>query len=372
MARILVIDDSADLLDMMRLILAKRGGHQVVLSADPADGLSKALADPPDLAIIDVMMPGITGYDIVRRLREQPQTAEMPILILTARGQPIDRETALQVGADEHMAKPVMPADLLAKVDELLARRRGAPGEGAGRVLTLLSLRGGVGVSTLVANLAVVLASGEPDVVALFDMNPASGQLALHLRVKAERTWASLRDTSPDPALLEQITTRHASGIHIVAAPFSPLYADRLTGPTVEAVLAFLRGRFEAVLVDAPPLLNEAAMAALNASDLIFLVLAPEVGAVQAALAALHALREVRERLFLVLNQVQERPPLPAAAVERALKRSPDALLPFEPAHRTALARGIPLALEQPQSPYVQALHKMAVTAIERLAASGG
>ena len=122
MAKILVIDDNADLLQMMRLILRDRGKHEVILSADGADGLSRAVTDPPDLAIVDVMMPGITGYDVVRRLREHAQTAEMPILILTARGQMIDRQTALQAGANDHMAKPVTPQALLEKVDELLGQ----------------------------------------------------------------------------------------------------------------------------------------------------------------------------------------------------------------------------------------------------------
>ena len=96
MAKILVIDDNVDLLQMMRLILQERGKHEVTLSADGADGLSRALSSPPDLAIVDVMMPGITGYDIIRRLREQRQTKDLPILVLTARGQMIDRQTKRQ------------------------------------------------------------------------------------------------------------------------------------------------------------------------------------------------------------------------------------------------------------------------------------
>ena len=72
MARILVIDDNVELLETIRQILEQRGGHQAVLSADGADGLAKALADPPDMAIVDVMMPGVSGYEICRRLRANP------------------------------------------------------------------------------------------------------------------------------------------------------------------------------------------------------------------------------------------------------------------------------------------------------------
>ena len=119
MAKILVIDDNADLLQMLRLILQERGKHEVILSGDGADGLSRALASPPDLAIVDVMMPGITGYDVVRRMREMPQTSSVPILVLTARGQTIDQQTALQAGANAFMAKPVTPQTLLEQVENL-------------------------------------------------------------------------------------------------------------------------------------------------------------------------------------------------------------------------------------------------------------
>ena len=120
MARILVIDDEADLLEMMRLVLEQRGGHQTVLSAEGPDGLAKALADPPDLAIIDVMMPGITGYDICRQLRANPATASVPILILTARAQPMDRDAAMEAGANECLAKPFSPRQILERVGAIL------------------------------------------------------------------------------------------------------------------------------------------------------------------------------------------------------------------------------------------------------------
>ena len=107
MARILVIDDNADLLQMIRLLLTERGGHEVVLSAEGADGLAKAAENPPDLAIVDVMMPGMTGYQVCRKLRETPATADIPIIILTARGQDIDRQASLDAGADVYIASTV-------------------------------------------------------------------------------------------------------------------------------------------------------------------------------------------------------------------------------------------------------------------------
>jgi pilus assembly protein CpaE len=390
MANILVIDDNTDLLQMMRLILQDRGKHNVTLSADGADGLSRALTSPPDLAIIDVMMPGITGYDIVRRLREQPQTAEIPILILTARGHTIDRQTALQAGANDHMAKPAAPQALLDKVSELLSLHV-APGVGdsqGGKVISLLSLRGGVGVTTLAVNLALSgvqalraelpqpamqAIQADPDSphtlrqqleqssaqskaarnVCLVDLSPSSGQAALHLRVKAQRTWAALpglgSDPSPD-ALLDLLTT-HPSGLQLLAAPFEPIYANTLSALLVDGALSGLKSRFNLVVADIPPLIDVVAAAALDSSDHIILVLTPEVGAIQATLAILQVMDEVKEKVMVVLNHISPQSSVPEATVEKALRRPITLKIPYDPGQVAALPQGKPLAWVKPSSP---------------------
>jgi pilus assembly protein CpaE len=403
MANILVIDDNTDLLQMMRLILRDRGKHNVTLSADGADGLSRALTSPPDLAIVDVMMPGITGYDIVRRLREQPQTAEIPILILTARGHTIDRQTALQAGANDHMAKPAAPQALLDKVDELLTLH-GAPKAGEsqeGKVISLLSLRGGVGVTTLAVNLALSgvqalraeLPQPAPQAaqqasqdspqalrqqleqssvqnkakrsVCLVDLSPSSGQAALHLRVKAQRTWAALPGLGPDPspdALLDLLTA-HPSGLQLLAAPFEPIYANTLSALLVDGALSGLKSRFNLVVADIPPLIDVVAAAALDSSDHIILVLTPEVGAIQATLAVLQVMDEVKEKVMVVLNHITPQSSVPEATVEKALRRPITLKIPYDPGQVAALPQGKPLAWANPSSPLATAIGQL----IERL-----
>jgi pilus assembly protein CpaE len=371
MAKILVIDDNADLLQMMRLILQERGGHEVILSADGADGLSRALTDPPNLAIIDVMMPGLTGYDIVRRLREQPQTAETPVLILTARGQMIDRQTALQAGANDHMAKPVTPQALLDKVNELLQLRRGTrvAGDG-GQVISLLSLRGGVGVTTLAVNLALngVRAVGGAAPVCLIDLSPSSGQATLHLRVKAQQTWAALPGLGPQPSYdaLAPLLTPHAAGLQLLAAPFEPTFANTLSAPLVDGLLDAFKNQFDLVVIDAPPLIDVVAAAALDGSDLIVLVLTPEVGAIQATVAMLQVMDEMEDKVLVVLNQVSPQPGVPEAAIEKALRRPLALKIPYDPAQVAALPQGKPLAWAQPASPLAVAAGKLLALVAQR------
>lgn len=367
MAQILVIDDNADLLQMMRLILQERGPHEVTLTADGADGLSRALSSPPDLAIIDVMMPGITGYDVVRRMREQPKTADIPILILTARGQMIDRQTALQAGADDHMAKPVVPQALLDKVEELLAARgKAAPVSGGGKVVSLMSLRGGVGVTTLAVNMALSGVRHPADrrtaqKVCLVDLCPASGQATLHLRVKAKQTWAVLPEigTHPSPEALAALLTSHPSGLCLLAAPFEPTFTGVLTPSLVGGMLAGLRGLFDLIVIDAPPLIDVVAAAALDGADSIVLVLTPEVGAIQATVATLQVMDDLQDRVAVVLNQVSPQVGVPVAAVKKALRHPLAVKIPYDPAQMAALPQGKPLAWAKPTSPLAMAARRM-------------
>jgi pilus assembly protein CpaE len=367
MAKILVIDDNADLLQMLRLILHERGKHDVILSADGADGLSRALTSPPDLAIVDVMMPGITGYDVVRRLREQPQTAGMPILILTARGQMIDRQTALQAGANDHMAKPVTPQVLLDKVDELLGPESvvEAVSDGA-KVVSLVSLRGGVGVTTLAVNLALsgighFDAEDGPAKVCLLDLSPSSGQVTLHLRVKAPHTWSALPGLGSNPSLdaLTELLITHSSGLQVLAAPFEPTFAGMLSAPLVEGTLVRLGGVFDLIVIDTPPLIDVVAAATLDSSDAIVLVLTPEVGAIQATVATLQVMDELQDKVYVVLNQVSPKAGVPESTIERALRRPLALKIPYDPAQANALPQGKPLAWAQPSSPLAAASNRL-------------
>jgi two-component system alkaline phosphatase synthesis response regulator PhoP len=119
---ILLIEDEADL----RMTLTDRlesEGYSVECSADGAEGLQKATSRPWGLIILDVMLPGKSGFDVCRDIRRAGQ--EMPIIMLTARGQLVDKILGLKIGADDYLTKPFELLELLARIEALL--RRGAP-----------------------------------------------------------------------------------------------------------------------------------------------------------------------------------------------------------------------------------------------------
>lgn len=358
MTRILVIDDNADLLQMIRLLLEERGGHEVVLSAEGQDGLDKAASDPPDLAIIDVMMPGMTGYEVCERLRSNPSTTDIPIIILTARGQDVDRQAALEAGADVYIAKPVTMADLLEQVNELLEKKPPPGRRPSGEAIAFLSLRGGVGTTTLAVNMAAALQKQDAGNVCLVDLSPSSGNAALQLGLRPDPNWSALAMVGNQPDVSAPLL-EHASGLHILASPFVPVVGEGLPQETVQSTMNALRERFSNLVIDLPSILNEVTMTTLEAVDTITLVLASDPPAIQATLGTLQALRAYTDKIRLVLNQATSGQQLPKEALERVLRRPLNGMIPFDPAQAQALSQGQPLILSAPESPLAQAVIRL-------------
>ena len=366
MARILVIDDDLDLLEMTRMML-QRGGHEAILTGDGMDGIAKAQQLHPDLAIVDVMMPGMNGYQVVRKLREDPTTADIAILILTARAQSVDRDAALAARADAYMAKPVSPAELLQTVTDLLERHSQASLP-TNLMASVFSLRGGVGTTTVAVNLALTLQQAGRQ-VCLVDLCQKSGHAAIQMRQQAKMTWADalLQINNLSPEALDQIMLRHDSGLRVLASPFLPPVRPP-AGEAIARLLAMLKAAFSATVVDLGTF-DDAGRAAILSSDLVLLVLTPEVASLQTTAATLRTVKALNvpdDRVLLVSNQVALRPGLSPAAIEKALGRKLFANLPYDEAQIEALGRGVPLMPGQFSSPLAAGVRQLvqALTAV--------
>ena len=124
MARTLVVEDDRNLLDTLRYNLRKEG-HDVVTAVDGAEALAVARRDRPDLIILDIMLPKLSGFEVCRILRKEMTT---PILMLTAKDEEIDKVVGLEIGADDYMTKPFSMRELLARVGAMLRRSEMAVG----------------------------------------------------------------------------------------------------------------------------------------------------------------------------------------------------------------------------------------------------
>jgi two-component system phosphate regulon response regulator PhoB len=120
--RILVVDDEDDLLELLRYNLS-REGYQVTCVATGEDALRSVRRQPPDLIVLDVMLPGIDGLEVCRRLKSESKTREIPIVMLTAKSEESDIVAGLEHGSDDYIAKPFSPRVLVARVKALLRRR---------------------------------------------------------------------------------------------------------------------------------------------------------------------------------------------------------------------------------------------------------
>ena len=118
--RVMLIEDEPNIIEAISFILS-REGLSVDTHSDGTTANDKLRASPPDLLILDVMLPGKSGYDILRELREEADTAELPVLMLTARGQSRDREMAERAGVSAFMTKPFSNAEILEQVRALMA-----------------------------------------------------------------------------------------------------------------------------------------------------------------------------------------------------------------------------------------------------------
>ncbi len=116
--KILVVEDDATLLDVLRYNLEKEG-YQVVTAADGAEALESARSHRPDLIILDIMLPGLSGFEVCRILRKE---MTIPILMLTAKTEEVDKIVGLEIGADDYMTKPFSMRELLARIRAMLRR----------------------------------------------------------------------------------------------------------------------------------------------------------------------------------------------------------------------------------------------------------
>jgi len=128
--RILIIDDDVELCGLLSELLG-REGFTVQSEHDGRRGLERAIADPPALVVLDVMLPSLDGFEVLRHLRRDGNT---PVLMLTARGEDLDRIVGLEMGADDYLAKPFHPRELTARIRAILRRSEDRRNTDAGRV----------------------------------------------------------------------------------------------------------------------------------------------------------------------------------------------------------------------------------------------
>jgi CheY-like chemotaxis protein len=230
--KILIIDDDVDTVRLVGLML-QRQGYQISAATNGEQGLAKAFEEKPDVILLDVMMPDMDGYEVTRRLRKNPITKDTPILMFTAKTQLDDKVTGFEAGADDYLTKPTHPAELQAHIHALFSRvhpkkaeeKDTALMEHHGRVVGLLSSRGGLGVSTLASNMAGAFYTRTHADVILAELTPGQGTLGWDLGAPNHKELNELLSGKPVEITREKVDSLlvpHGSGMRLLLASEDP------------------------------------------------------------------------------------------------------------------------------------------------------
>src|SRR4051812_19543286 len=119
---ILIVEDEHDVVDLLTLNLRKAGGFNVVTASDGAAGLEKARKGKPHFVILDLMLPRMSGLEVCRILKSDPETRNVPVMILTAKAEEVDRIVGLEFGADDYVTKPFSPREVVLRIQAILRR----------------------------------------------------------------------------------------------------------------------------------------------------------------------------------------------------------------------------------------------------------
>ncbi|HLH30203.1 MAG TPA: response regulator transcription factor, partial [Terriglobia bacterium] len=182
MERVLIVDDDPDIQRLVSYNLTQ-AGFQVTAASNGRSALDTVHEDPPDLIILDVMMPDIDGMEVCRTLRQEEASRRIPIIMLTARGEEIDRVVGFEIGADDYVMKPFSPRELVLRVKSILRRVRDDRTEGlrAGRIQLSPERR-----EVLIDDEPIVLTAKEFDL--LYELMRARGNV-LTREFLMEKVW---------------------------------------------------------------------------------------------------------------------------------------------------------------------------------------
>ena len=365
MNKILIVDDNLSVLRLLEHTLTKEG-YEIITAKNGIEGLKMAAEEAPDLTILDVMLPGMDGFEVCHRLRGEAKTVNIPVLMLSAKGQPIDRETGLRVGADEYLTKPVERLQLLDNVQKLINGRKKATQKKA-KYIAFFGIRGGAGTSTVIVNTSVAIAKKGHSVI-LVDLCPFMCDTGTLLGVQTGQTIGELLQKNNgvlDRDALEAAITKHSTNVQLLSGQQSAEEPYELTHNDTEILFQELNGMAEYVLIDLPASSIDLMGSVLKNCDAVGLITGSDAGSlarVNSVVAQVAKLGIERQKVMIVRVDRNGNGTGTESGKQSSAGDIPIAAV-IPSAHEEcteAEARGNPVVLEFPDTPVAAAFNELA------------
>jgi pilus assembly protein CpaE len=371
--RVLLIDDEQFYFKLLQKPL-KDAEYKLEYAKSGNEGLAKIPSFEPELLIVDLKLPELDGFEILKRLRRDPKFGYVPVIVITSHDELSEKLKAFELGADDYLVKPFQPEELVARLGILARRGRAiqsaqkeATSVSEATIVTVHSLRGGVGCSSIVVNLGLAFHKLWGKQTLLMDSVLTAGQVALLLDAKPGATWENLVGAEPedlDDAAVGEVMCSHKSGIRYIASPRYPIAADTFTTDELKLLMEKIESQNDFIIIDTSHDFSDMTIQMLSMSDTILLVMAPEMASLRTTVSAM----EIYDRLGISLDKVKialnnnsSNPAIKQAQLEKVLKRPIDFVLPFEAGEvNRALNFGQPFILTNPDLPICLVLEKMA------------
>jgi pilus assembly protein CpaE len=378
MSRILVRSDSLDLAD--RLTDALNGAQTTfeiftVAASGPSEvsSLWRELPEgPPQVLVLDCAAGGVAqALELTARL--DAECPAVSVVLVSEAGAELALP-ALRAGATDILHPSAEAAEIVrvtqraAELAEVRsAQQAGAPlvqvdGPPTGRVISVVSPKGGVGKTTVSTNLAVGLARSAPQATVLVDLDIQFGDVASGLNLDPEYFLPSAVNgpASRDTMVLKTFLTLHETGLYVICAPESPVEADGITAEHVRQLLRTLAAEFRYVVVDTAPGLSEHTLAAMDETTDLVLLTSMDVPGLRGLRKEIETLRELNllqpRRHQVVINFADPSAGLSAADIEATIGASVDVMLPRSKAASASVNLGVPLLQSGVRDPMTKQL----------------
>lgn len=389
--RILIVDDNPETRENIRKLLQFESDVEVVGAArSGVEGLDLAGETQPDVILMDINMPDMDGIQATEAIRKKIPFTQ--IVILSVQNDPKYMQRAMMAGARAFLSKPPtvdelistihqvgkMAAEEKAKIALVQKLQSGSGGKFGttlthGKVITVYGPKGGVGTTTIATNLAVALQGPESKVV-IVDGNLQYGDVAVFHNEQPRNTILDLtpRASELDTDIIDEVLILHEkSGVHILAAPPRPEMAEQVNPEQFIHVIKFLKTIYNYIVIDTETHLTETVISALDASDVIVLVVTQEIPAIKNAKSFLTLIDQFqigRARVICIMNKNDKRISLLPERVGESLKQEIVAVIPLEEKIVVnSVNSGVPFMVDNKIQPIGKAISGLVETIKEKI-----